>query len=551
MLNRHSYRDQVERMVTMIGHQGESGLRSRPDHFSSPAKILIANRGEIAVRILRACRELGLETVAVYSDADRGALHVRHADEAYPIGRSSAQESYLRIDRIVEVAQASGASAIHPGYGFLAENAAFATACEDAGITFIGPTPLAISQMGDKVMARRLMEEAGVPVLPGTPTDLRDEEMMRRAQQIGFPLFVKAAAGGGGKGMRLVEGVDELERSLGAARREALGAFSDDRLYLEKAIPNARHVEVQILADAYGRVVHLGERECSIQRRHQKLIEEAPSPVLDEPLRNQMGRIAVKAAEAVGYVNAGTVEFLLAQDRSFYFLEMNTRLQVEHPITESVVMTSAQGIVRVDIVKEQLRIARGEALRYDQEDIQVRGAAVECRITAEDPFNGFLPMTGRIISVSEPSGPGVRVDSGIYAGLEVSPHYDPLLSKLIVWGNTRSEAIDRMRRALEEYRIVGIPTSLPFHRAVMDAPAFVEGAYDTSLLDAAFLARLSSERRDSSQRLEDIAAIAAVLLQDETPGRRLGERPGGLAERLEDGHHNRWKLIARREAIGR
>jgi acetyl/propionyl-CoA carboxylase alpha subunit len=264
-----------------------------------------------------------------------------------------------------------------------------------------------------------------------------------------------------------------------------------------------------------------------------------------------MGRIAVKAAEAVGYVNAGTVEFLLAQDRSFYFLEMNTRLQVEHPITESVVMTSAQGIVRVDIVKEQLRIARGEALRYDQEDIQVRGAAIECRITAEDPFNGFLPMTGRIISVSEPSGPGVRVDSGIYAGLEVSPHYDPLLSKLIVWGNTRSEAIDRMRRALEEYRIVGIPTSLPFHRAVMDAPAFVEGAYDTSLLDAAFLARLSSEGRDSSQRLEDIAAIAAVLLQDETPGRRLGERPGGLAERLEDGHHNRWKLIARREAIGR
>lgn len=535
----------------MMGHRGDAGRRSRSGRFGPPAKVLIANRGEIAVRILRGCRELGLQTVAVYSEADRGALHVRHADEAYPIGGSSAQESYLRIDKIIEAARASGAAAIHPGYGFLSENAAFATACEEAGIVFIGPPAKAIADMGDKVMARRLMEEAGVPVLPGTPTNLRDDEMMHRAQQIGFPLFVKAAAGGGGKGMRLVEGADALGRSLEAARREALGAFGDDRLYLEKAILNARHVEVQILADTHGRVVHLGERECSIQRRHQKLIEEAPSPGLGEKLRQNMGRIAVRAAAAVGYVNAGTVEFLLAQDGSFYFLEMNTRLQVEHPVTESVVMTSADDIVHIDIVKEQLRIAGGGALGYEQRDIHVRGSAIECRITAEDPFSGFLPMTGHIIDVREPSGPGIRVDSGIYPGLEVSPHYDPLLAKLISWGNTRDEAIQRMRRALREYRIVGIPTSVPFHRAVMGAPAFVEGVYDTSFLDEAFLASMPGQGQQASDELEDIAAMAAVLLHHEVSDKRRDKTFTASGRRPANGRPNRWKLIARREAIGR
>jgi acetyl-CoA carboxylase biotin carboxylase subunit len=514
-------------------------------------KVLIANRGEIAVRILRACRELGLQAVAVYSDVDRGALHVRQADDAYYIGRGPAQESYLCVDRIIEVAHKSGAGAIHPGYGFLSENAAFASACEDAGLVFVGPSKKAIAAMGDKVVARRLMREAGVPVLPGTDTDLRDEEMMLRAQEIGFPLFVKAAAGGGGKGMRLVERAEDLERSLGAARREAHGAFDDDRLYLEKAIPKARHVEIQILADAHGRVVHLGERECSIQRRHQKLIEEAPSPALDKQLRARMGRIAVKAATAVGYVNAGTVEFLLAHDGSFYFLEMNTRLQVEHPVTESVVMASADDLVHIDIVSEQLRIASGDALRYAQDDLRVKGWAIECRITAEDPLHDFLPVTGRIVSVSEPSGPGVRVDSAMYQGLDISPHYDSLLGKLIVWGNTRQEAIQRMRRALREYRVIGIPTSLPFHRRVMHAPAFVQGIYDTSFLDEGFSDSALGQGPVRSEGVEEIAALAAVLLHHEGGGRGGELSRGGAGVSSGDGRVNRWRLVARREAIER
>ncbi|MGD2177516.1 MAG: acetyl-CoA carboxylase biotin carboxylase subunit [Anaerolineae bacterium] len=501
-------------------------------------RVLIANRGEIAVRILRACRELGLQTVAVYSDVDRGALHVRYADDAYYIGRGPAQDSYLRIDRMIEVAQRSGAGAIHPGYGFLAENAAFAAACEDAGITFIGPSAKVIAEMGDKVVARRLMQDAGVPVLPGTETYLRDEQMLHRARQIGLPLFIKAAAGGGGKGMRLVESEDALESSLGAARREARGAFGDDRLYLEKAIPQARHIEVQILADGYGNVIHLGERECSIQRRHQKLIEEAPSPALDAHLRERIGRIAVRAAAAVDYVNAGTVEFLLAKDGSIFFLEMNTRLQVEHPVTESV--------VRIDIVKEQVRIASGETLRYAQQDVQVTGWAIECRITAEDPFNDFLPITGRIISVSEPSGPGIRVDSGNYAGLDVSPYYDPLLGKLIVWGNTREEAIQRMRRALREYRIIGIPTSIPFHRRVMETPKFLQGAYDTSFLDGGL-----SPRAPDQEGLEEIAAIAAVLLHHERAGRPPEQSLAAPSPEQRNDRASMWKLVARREAIGR
>jgi acetyl/propionyl-CoA carboxylase alpha subunit len=415
-----------------------------------------------------------------------------------------------------------------------------------------------MARMGDKVAARRLMQEAGVPVLPGTEIDPRDErvdavtQVHHHARQIGFPLFIKATAGGGGKGMRLVRSEDELDQSLEAARREAQGAFGDPRLYLEKAIPDARHVEVQILADVYGNVIHLGERECSIQRRHQKLIEEAPSPALDENLRQQMGRIAVRAAAAVNYVNAGTVEFLLAKGPSghegFYFLEMNTRLQVEHPVTEMV--------VDIDIVKEQLRVASGEALRYTQEDIHVKGWAIECRVTAEDPFNDFLPVTGRIISLAQPSGPGIRVDSGNYVGLDVSPYYDPLLGKLVVWGDTRQEAIHRMRRALREYRIIGIPTSIPFHKRVMETPAFVQGTYDTSFLDAHFWrGELDHGRtppgRKSPEELEEIAAIAAVLLHH----KRAGRRPDQLlaTPRAEEGTNraNMWKLTARQEAIGR
>ncbi len=497
-------------------------------------KVLIANRGEIAVRILRACHELGVRTVAVYSEVDRCALHVRYADEAYPIGPAPARESYLRIDRIIEVARRSGADAIHPGYGFLAENPQFAAACEEAGIAFIGPPASAIAAMGDKVAARRLMKEAGVPIIPGTEVDLRDEEILHHAEQLGFPLFIKAAAGGGGKGMRLVRDADELRNSLGAARREALGAFGDDRIYLEKAIRGARHVEIQVLADSHGNVIHLGERECSIQRRHQKLIEEAPSPAVDEELRQCMGEVAIRAAAAVGYVNAGTIEFLLDEDRNFYFLEMNTRLQVEHPVTELV--------TGVDIVKEQLRIAAGRRLRYAQEDIQMKGWAIECRITAEDPYNNFLPSSGRITALFEPTGPGVRLDSGIYEGFEISLYYDPLIAKLIVWGHTRGEAILRMRRALQEYRIIGVQTSIPFHQRVMDVTNFIGGVYDTSFLEKHF-----SMIAPEHGKYNEVAAIVATLLTHE----RRQQALASISRRDSSDQLSPWKLVGRREAMGR
>jgi acetyl-CoA carboxylase biotin carboxylase subunit len=502
-------------------------------------KVLIANRGEIAVRILRACRGLGVRTVAVYSEADRRALHVRYADEAYAIGPTLARDSYLRGDRILDAARASGAEAIHPGYGFLAENAEFAAACAEAGIAFIGPPARAIAAMGDKVEARRRMQAAGVPVVPGTETDLRDEQILSEAGRIGFPLFIKAAAGGGGKGMRLVEGADQLERALGQARREALKAFGDDRVYLERAVQGARHVEIQVLSDSQGRTIHLGERECSIQRRHQKLVEEAPSPAVDEDLRQRMGSVAVRAAEAVGYTNAGTVEFLLDRDRDFYFLEMNTRLQVEHPITEAV--------TGVDIVKEQLRLAAGEPLRYRQEEIRAQGHAIECRITAEDPFNSFLPASGRIIRLFQPSGPGVRVDGGIEEGLEVSTFYDSLLAKLVVWGESREAAIWRMAGALDEYRVVGLPTSIPFHQWLMGHEAFRRGAYDTSFLADHF--SLVEPDRGENRRL---AALVAVLLSHEQRQRaRLAATPcdegnGGAGWRSD----RAWKLVGRREAMG-
>ncbi len=504
-----------------------------PKDYPMFKRVLIANRGEVAVRILRACRELGLEVVAVYSDVDRSALHVRYADESYYLGPAPPQDSYLRIDRIVEAAQESGADAVHPGYGFLAENPDLAAACQAQGLTFVGPPAQAIAAMGDKVAARRLMQEAGVPIIPGTETDLGDGEILDQAGRVGFPLFVKAAAGGGGKGMRRVQNQADLERALGAARREAQAAFGDDRVYLERAIQGAHHVEVQVLADAQGRVIHLGERECSIQRRHQKLIEETPSPAVDERLRARLGQVATRAAGAVGYVNAGTVEFLLDREGDFYFLEMNTRLQVEHPITESV--------TGVDIVKEQLRIAVGRPLSYAQEEVRAQGWAIECRITAENPYNDFLPVSGRVISLCQPQGPGVRVDSGLYEGLTISPHYDPLLAKLIAWGNNRDEAIRRMRQALQEYRIVGVQTSLPFHQQVMEAEPFVAGAYDTSFLEKQF------EMADSlHQEYQEVAVIVATLLQHQREQKRGGRTPEG-----EDGRpSNPWRLAGRWEAMG-
>jgi acetyl-CoA carboxylase, biotin carboxylase subunit len=510
-------------------------------------KVLIANRGEIAVRILRACRELGIRTVAVYSEADRRALHVRYADEAYAIGPAAARDSYLRGDRILEAARGSGAEAIHPGYGFLAENAGFAAACAEAGITFVGPPASAIAAMGDKIEARRRMQAAGVPVVPGTASDLRDEEILGEARRIGFPLFIKAAAGGGGRGMRLVERADELERALGQARREALKAFGDDRVYLERAVPGARHIEIQILADRHGHVIHLGERECSIQRRHQKLVEEAPSPAVDRALRQRMGAIAVRAAEAVDYANAGTVEFLLDQDHGFYFLEMNTRLQVEHPITEAV--------TGVDIVKEQLRIAAGGPLRHRQADIRPVGHAIECRITAEDPFNSFLPASGRIVRLFQPSGPGVRLDTGIQEGLEVSTFYDSLLAKLITWGESRDEAIGRMAGALREYRIVGVSTSIPFHRWLMGQAAFVRGEYDTSTLEAQLHEdeapfSLAEPDREANRPL---AALVAVMLRHES--RRRARQAQAPCDEMEGGSAWRsapsWKLAGRWESMDR
>ncbi|PWH20327.1 MAG: acetyl-CoA carboxylase biotin carboxylase subunit [Anaerolineae bacterium] len=468
-------------------------------------KVLIANRGEIAVRIIRACRELGMQTVAVFSEADRHALHVRYADEAYFIGASPSRESYLRGDRIIDVALKSGAGAIHPGYGFLAERADFAQAVLDAGLAFIGPKPSSIAAMGDKAVARSTVAKAGVPVVPGTEGEgsLRDDDLLTIAPQIGFPLLIKATAGGGGKGMREVTSMEEMPALLKAARREAEAAFGDGNVYLEKLIDGARHIEFQILADQNGNVIHLGERECSLQRRHQKLLEESPSPFIsdDDDLRQRMGEVAVRAAQAVGYVNAGTIEFLVDKDKKFYFLEMNTRLQVEHPVTEMV--------TGVDIVKEQIRIARGRQLRYKQEDILFKGWSIECRINAEDPFNNFLPSTGVITHIVPPSGPGVRIDTGVYPGFEITPYYDALISKLIVWGETRAEAILRMRRALEEYRILGVRTNIPFHQRLMDSHRFMAGQFDTRFVEERFSLESAQE---SVEACPEIAAIIAVLV---------------------------------------
>jgi acetyl-CoA carboxylase biotin carboxylase subunit len=473
-------------------------VRTREHAFG---KVLIANRGEIAVRVIRACRELEIRTVAVYSEADRSAFHVRLADEARPIGPAPSRESYLSIERVLEAAEASGAEAVHPGYGFLAENAAFARACEERGLTFIGPRSETIALMGEKTAARREAVAAGVPVVPGTLEPLADEDTIaREAAALGYPVMLKAAAGGGGKGLRLVSSAADLESSLARARSEARGAFGDDSVYLEKAIVRPRHIEIQVLADARGKVLHLFERECSIQRRHQKVIEESPSPFVTPELRRRMGGLAVALAERVGYVGAGTLEFLVDADRNPYFLEMNTRLQVEHPVTEAV--------TGIDIVKMQIRIARGESLPLDQEEVEQRGHAIECRVYAEDPAAGFLPSPGRIVALRVPAGPGVRDDSGVYEGWEVPVHYDPLISKLIVWAANRTEAIRRMRRALSEYKVLGIETTLPFFERALRHPAFEAGDIDTSFVD---ILLAEGEGEGSPREHVDVAVAAAAI----------------------------------------
>ncbi|MBN2501985.1 MAG: acetyl-CoA carboxylase biotin carboxylase subunit [Anaerolineales bacterium] len=472
------------------------------------SKVLIANRGEIAVRIQRACRELGLKTVAVFSEADRTALHVRYADEAYLLGPSPSSESYLRMDKIIDIAKQSGAGAIHPGYGFLAERAEFSQACQDEGISFIGPKPSSIAAMGDKAVARKTVAEAGVPVVPGTEGegDLRDEDLLRLAPEIGFPLLIKATAGGGGKGMREVNSIAEMPRLLEAARREAEASFGDGNVYLEKLIEQARHIEIQIMADNHGNVVHLGERECSLQRRHQKLLEESPSPFIgeNEAFRQELGSVAVKAAKAVGYVNAGTIEFLVDSEGHYYFLEMNTRLQVEHPVTEAV--------TGIDIVKEQIRIARDRNLPFTQEDIKLNGWAMECRVNAEDPYMNFMPSTGKINHHDIPTGPGVRVDTGVYDGFEISPYYDSLISKVIVWGETRGQAILRMRRALEEYKIIGVLTNIPFHQNLLGQHRFIAGRFDTRFVEERFSMDQAEEAKET---YPEIAAIMATLVAHE------------------------------------
>lgn len=467
-------------------------------------KVLVANRGEIAVRIIRACRELGIDTVAVYSEADRRGLHVRFADEAYLLGPAPSRESYLRADKIMDIARKANVDAIHPGYGFLAERESFSAMCEEAGIAFIGPKPSSIAAMGDKAEARATVIKAGVPVVPGTEDvgNMTDDELLAKATEIGFPLLIKATAGGGGKGMREVTNLEEMPTLLASARREAESAFGDGNVYLEKLIIDARHIEIQILADKHGNVIHLGERECSLQRRHQKLLEEALSSALDDDLRAKMGALAVKAAKSVDYVNAGTIEFLLDKNKNFYFLEMNTRLQVEHPVTEMV--------TGIDIVKEQLRIARGRPLSYTQDEVQFNGHAIECRVNAEDPYNNFMPSTGRITHSLLPTGPGVRVDTGVYPGFEITPFYDPMIAKLIVWGETRAQAILRMRRALEEYRIVGVRTNIPFHQTMMDSHRFMGGQYDTRFVEERFSMEDAEENR---QDFSEVAAILATLVE--------------------------------------
>ena len=507
-------------------------------------KILVANRGEIALRVIRACQELGVKTVAVYSEADASAPHVREADEAVLVGPPPSSQSYLVGERLIEVAKRVGAEAIHPGYGFLSERAWFARAVRDAGLVFIGPPAEAIEAMGSKTAARQLAIAAGVPVVPGNTEGVKDaDEAIAIAETYGFPVLLKAAAGGGGKGMRIVRAREELSAALDSARREAKNAFGDDAVYLEKYIEGPRHVEIQVLADAHGNVVHLGERECSVQRRHQKMIEEAPSVAVTPELRARMGATAVAAARAAGYVNAGTCEFLLDRDGLYYFLEMNTRIQVEHPVTELV--------MGLDLVQWQIRVAAGEVLPFAQKDFTPRGWAIECRITSEDPANGFLPSTGRIEYLHLPSGPGVRWDGGIEAGSDIGLHYDPMLAKLIVHAPTRALAIARMRRALLELTIDGVETSRAFHLRVMDDAEFQAGDISIQWLEQR-IDRLTAPTSDPTAL--QLAAVAAALVahEERTAGRASPSAPStpGLAESSGAVWAGAaWAAVARREGL--
>ena len=499
-------------------------------------KLLIANRGEIAIRIIRACRELGVRTVAVYSDADAQAPHVRAADEAVNIGPAPSAQSYLLGDRIIEVAKGTGAQAIHPGYGFLSEREWFSRAVREAGLVFVGPPPEAIAALGSKTAARQLAIAAGVPVVPGTTEGLRDAaEAEAIAERYGYPVLLKAAAGGGGKGMRVVRTASEMAGALDAARREAQNAFGDDTVYVEKYIVGPRHVEIQVIADTHGTVLSLGERECSVQRRHQKMIEEAPSVAVSPALRKRMGETAVAAARAAGYVNAGTCEFLLDQDGNFYFLEMNTRLQVEHPVTECV--------TGIDIVQWQIRIAAGEKLPFPAE-LTPRGWAIECRITSEDPSNGFLPSAGRIEYLHVPTGPGVRWDGGIETGSTVGLHYDPMLAKLIVWAATRDDAIARMHRALRELTVVGIETSREFHLRVLEDEEFRRGAIEIQWLERRLPSLVGAPAPEAQVTL---AAVAAALLADRDRGMRRTAPTNGSA--TQSPANTPWELAARRDAL--
>jgi acetyl-CoA carboxylase biotin carboxylase subunit len=508
--------------------------------------VLIANRGEIALRVIRACRDLGLKSVAVYSDADRTATHVRMADMAVHIGPAPASESYLSIPKILDAARQTNAGAIHPGYGFLSENPEFADACASAGFRFVGPPGRVMREMGEKTAARRVARDAGVPIVPGYDTGLDDiREAARLAEEIGYPIMIKAAAGGGGKGIRFVHRPEDLEAALRLARSEALGAFGDSSVYMEKAVIPARHIEVQIFGDTHGNVIHLGERECSIQRRHQKLIEESPSPVLNAESRARFTEAAVRLARAVGYVNAGTCEFLLGPDGNFYFLEVNARLQVEHPVTELV--------TGLDLVREQLRVAAGLPLSVTQEQISFRGHAIEARITAEDPLNRFLPASGRVVALRDPAGPGVRLDSALYDGMDIPLYYDSLLAKLICWGEDRAEAMARLRRALDEYVIAGVRTTVPFARWLLDQPRFVAGDFSTNFIaetwDADEAARqIAADSGGGDIPLEEIAALAAALAaQDEGEASASRKHPGGEQA---SGDGSRWRAFGRRAALG-
>ena len=509
--------------------------------------VLVANRGEIALRVIRACRDLGLRSVVVYSDADRTAAHVRLADAAINIGPAPASESYLSIPKILDAARQAGAGAIHPGYGFLSENPDFADACAEAGFRFVGPPGRVMREMGEKTAARRVAHQAGVPIVPGYDTGLDDiREAKRLAEEIGYPVMIKAAAGGGGKGIRFVHQPEDLEASLRLARSEALGAFGDGSIYMEKAVIPARHIEVQVFGDTHGNVIHLGERECSIQRRHQKLIEESPSPALNDELRARFTDAAVRLARAAGYVNAGTCEFLLGPDGSFYFLEVNARLQVEHPVTELV--------TGLDLVREQLRVAAGLPLSVTQEQVAFRGHAIEARITAEDPLNRFLPASGRVSALRDPAGPGVRLDSALYDGMEIPLYYDSLLSKLICWGEDRAEAMARLRRALDEYTIAGVRTTIPFARWLLSQPRFIAGDFSTDFIAETWdaeramrqLADESGGADDLSQ--EQIAALAAALAaQDQGEAAASRRHPGGEQAQ---GDSSRWRTLGRRAALG-